>query len=206
MHYVGMLAFRLPVPVQYDWPTVLLSLMAAVLSSAVALFIVSRPSMGLAPRRSTGSIFIGGGIAAMHYIGMEAMRLPAMCVLFFRCWWPYPCSWLIVISFVALMVDLCVADKTRPVEAGEKSSARSRWARPSRSCITSAWPLSALRRATQCTLDLGPRNQHLVDFGLAIITVITFMVLGLVFHNFDWWIGDSLRRPWSLRPVSSATA
>jgi NO-binding membrane sensor protein with MHYT domain len=30
MHYVGMLAFRLPVPVLYDWPTVLLSLLAAV--------------------------------------------------------------------------------------------------------------------------------------------------------------------------------
>ena len=29
MHYIGMLAFRLPVPVEYDWPTVLLSLLAA---------------------------------------------------------------------------------------------------------------------------------------------------------------------------------
>src|SRR5690349_7209255 len=30
MHYIGMLAFRLPIPVLYDWPTVLLSLLAAV--------------------------------------------------------------------------------------------------------------------------------------------------------------------------------
>jgi len=37
MHYIGMLAFSLPVPVLYDWPTVLLSLMAAVFASAVAL-------------------------------------------------------------------------------------------------------------------------------------------------------------------------
>jgi NO-binding membrane sensor protein with MHYT domain len=42
-----MLAFHLPVPVQYDWPTVLLSLLAAVLASAVALFVVSRRKMGL---------------------------------------------------------------------------------------------------------------------------------------------------------------
>src|SRR5258708_2068009 len=28
MHYIGMLAFRLPIPVLYDWPTVLLSLLA----------------------------------------------------------------------------------------------------------------------------------------------------------------------------------
>jgi two-component system sensor histidine kinase/response regulator len=78
MHYIGMLAFRLPVPVQYDWPTVLLSLLAAVFASAVALFVVSRREMGLL-RAAVGSIFMGSGIAAMHYIGMEAMRLPAMC-------------------------------------------------------------------------------------------------------------------------------
>lgn len=42
MHYLGMLAFRLPVPVQYDWPTVLLSLLTAILGSAGALFVVSR--------------------------------------------------------------------------------------------------------------------------------------------------------------------
>ena len=47
MHYIGMLAFRLPVPVQYGWPTVLLSLLAAILASAVALFVVSRHQMGV---------------------------------------------------------------------------------------------------------------------------------------------------------------
>src|SRR5207245_3533482 len=78
MHYVGMLAFRLPVPVQYDWPTVLWSLLAAILASAVALFLVSRSKLGVV-RASLGSILMGGGIAAMHYIGMAAMRLPAMC-------------------------------------------------------------------------------------------------------------------------------
>src|SRR6266536_3446777 len=78
MHYIGMLAFRLPVPVQYDWPTVLLSLLAAILASAVALFIVSRHKMGWV-RAFLGSILMGGGIATMHYTGMAAMRLPAMC-------------------------------------------------------------------------------------------------------------------------------
>jgi two-component system, sensor histidine kinase and response regulator len=78
MHYVGMLAFRLPVPVEYDWPTVLLSLLAAILASAVALFVVSREKMGLF-RAILGSIFMSSGIAGMHYIGIAAMRLPAMC-------------------------------------------------------------------------------------------------------------------------------
>lgn len=78
MHYIGMLAFRLPVPVQYDWPTVLVSLLAAIFASLVALFTVSREKMGF-PRALIGCVVMGGGIAAMHYIGMAAMRLPAMC-------------------------------------------------------------------------------------------------------------------------------
>jgi two-component system sensor histidine kinase/response regulator len=78
MHYVGMLAFHLPIAVRYDWPTVLISLLAAVLASTIALFVVSREQMGL-PRAVTGSVMMGAAIASMHYIGMSAMRLSAMC-------------------------------------------------------------------------------------------------------------------------------
>ncbi len=78
MHYIGMLAFVLPVPVAYHWPTVLLSLLAAILASVVALGVVSRPKMG-AFRALAGSVLMGTGIASMHYIGMAAMRLPAIC-------------------------------------------------------------------------------------------------------------------------------
>jgi methyl-accepting chemotaxis protein PixJ len=42
MHFTGMLAFHLPVPVGYDWPTVLLSLLAAIISSVFALYVSSR--------------------------------------------------------------------------------------------------------------------------------------------------------------------
>ena len=78
MHYIGMLAYTLPVPVLYDWPTVLWSLLAAVAASAVALYVVSRKTMS-GVFIGVGSVLMGTGIAAMHYIGMEAMRLPAMC-------------------------------------------------------------------------------------------------------------------------------
>jgi NO-binding membrane sensor protein with MHYT domain len=78
MHYIGMLAFILPIPVAYHWPTVLLSLFAAVLASGIALYVVSRQKMG-ASRAVAGSVLMGAGIASMHYIGMAAMRLPAIC-------------------------------------------------------------------------------------------------------------------------------
>src|SRR5579864_9316264 len=78
MHYTGMLAFSLPIPVEYHWPTVLLSLLAGILSSAFALVVVSRGRMG-ALRAVAASILIGGGIVVLHYTGMAAMRMAAMC-------------------------------------------------------------------------------------------------------------------------------
>jgi PAS domain S-box-containing protein len=78
MHYIGMLAFILPIPVAYHWPTVLLSLFAAILASVIALYVVSRQKMGVS-QAVAGSALMGAGIAGMHYIGMAAMRLPALC-------------------------------------------------------------------------------------------------------------------------------
>ena len=77
MHYLGMLAFVLPIPVAYHWPTVLLSLFAAILASVIALHVVSRQHMSVS-RVVAGSVLMGAGIASMHYIGMAAMRLPAV--------------------------------------------------------------------------------------------------------------------------------
>ena len=78
MHFTGMLAFHLPVPVGYDWPTVLLSLLAAIISSVFALYVASRQKMGLVRALTCGAI-LGAGIAGVHYIGMAAMRLGAVC-------------------------------------------------------------------------------------------------------------------------------
>jgi two-component system sensor histidine kinase/response regulator len=78
MHYIGMLAFRLPIPVWYDWPIVVLSLLAAIFASAAALHFASGQEMSLW-RTAFGSLVMGGGIGAMHYIGMHAMRMGAMC-------------------------------------------------------------------------------------------------------------------------------
>jgi PAS domain S-box-containing protein len=77
MHLKGMVAFHLPVPVEYDWPTILAALMVAILASAVALYVASRPKMGVV-EALTSSAFMGAGIAGLHYLDMAAMRLPAI--------------------------------------------------------------------------------------------------------------------------------
>jgi two-component system, sensor histidine kinase and response regulator len=100
MHYVGMLAFQLPVPVMYDWPTVVLSLVTAVLAAMVALFVISRARMGWSAA-IPGSLLMGAGIAGMHYIGMDAMRLPAVCAYDLRLV-ALSCVLAVAISLVAL--------------------------------------------------------------------------------------------------------
>jgi diguanylate cyclase (GGDEF)-like protein/PAS domain S-box-containing protein len=83
MHYVGMLALRMPIPISYNLPTVLLSLFAAISASAVALFVASRPKLSFW-QEVFGSVVMGSGIAAMHYIGMAAMRCAAEIVYDWR--------------------------------------------------------------------------------------------------------------------------
>ncbi len=65
MHFTGMLAFNLPVPVFYYWPTLLLSLLAAIFASGVALYVVSRKKMGRI-QALTGGILMGLGIVGMQ--------------------------------------------------------------------------------------------------------------------------------------------
>src|ERR1700757_2201491 len=47
MHFKGMLALCLPVPVEYHWPTVLASVVVPIFASAFALYVSSRRKMGL---------------------------------------------------------------------------------------------------------------------------------------------------------------
>jgi len=111
MHFKGMLAFHLPVPVEYHWPTVLASLLVAVLASAVALYVASRPKMGPV-EALTGSIFMGAAIGGMHYIGMAAMRLPAVTQ-----YSPFlvTCSILLAVLFsvIALLMAFGLREETR---------------------------------------------------------------------------------------------
>ena len=74
MHFVGMLAFSLPIPVGYDLAITLYSLAVSVGASAYALWLVSRPLLP-ARRLLAGAVLLGLGIAAMHYLGMAAMRM-----------------------------------------------------------------------------------------------------------------------------------
>ncbi|MBK4734477.1 EAL domain-containing protein [Noviherbaspirillum sp. DKR-6] len=74
MHFIGMLAFSLPIRMSYDLGLTFLSLLFAVMVSAFALFIVSRKTVGIARLVLAGTL-MGFGICGMHYTGMAAMRM-----------------------------------------------------------------------------------------------------------------------------------
>lgn len=74
MHFVGMMAFSLSIPLSYDLTITLLSMLIAVIVAGFALWQVSRPEMSL-ERLSTSAIVVGTGIAAVHYTDMAALRI-----------------------------------------------------------------------------------------------------------------------------------
>ncbi|MBF0620992.1 MAG: response regulator [Magnetococcales bacterium] len=78
MHFLGMLAYQLPLPVYYDIIITTGSVIPAILSSAVALYLLSKRSTLGTVQVLLGGIIIGAGIGTMHYIGMMAMRLDAL--------------------------------------------------------------------------------------------------------------------------------
>jgi len=174
MHYVGMLAYSLPFSVFYDLPTVLLSLLAAMLASGVALFVVSRKTMG--PFRSAvGGLFMGTGIAGMHYIGMEAMRLPAMCryspglvVLSFLL--------AIAISLVALALTFHLRHETTATSWRKLASA---------ALMGAAIPvmhytgMSAVTFVPMASAGRPPHSLETSSLGLVVISCVTLMILGL---------------------------
>lgn len=72
MHFIGMLAYIMHMPMSYNPTITILSLIVAIIASAFALFLIKNPKL-----KSTtvifGGVFIALGIVSMHYIGMSAM-------------------------------------------------------------------------------------------------------------------------------------
>ena len=186
MHFKGMLAFHLPVPVEYYWPTVLASLLVVILASAVALYVASRPKMGPV-EALTGSIFMGAGIAGMHYIGMAAMRLPAVTQ-----YSPFlvTCSILLAILFslIALLMAFGLREETR-------------WSVPRRlgSATVMGVAVSAMHYTGMAAAGFIPASPpdlfHAVsipplgNYGVSIATLIV-LVAAVITSSVDRWARD----------------
>ena len=77
MHFIGMAAYTLPIPVRYDLLWTGLSILPTIFSAALVLHTLGKPSLRWRNRIIAG-IFVGLGIVAMHLLGMFAMRTNAL--------------------------------------------------------------------------------------------------------------------------------
>jgi len=73
MHFVGMLAFHLPIPIKYDVPRMIGSMLVAVGASLFALMVISRPKLRVTTLMLSG-LLMGVAIAGMHYLGMTSVE------------------------------------------------------------------------------------------------------------------------------------
>jgi NO-binding membrane sensor protein with MHYT domain len=76
MHFIGMLAFVMPIPMSYDVGLTTISLLVAIFVTGVGFYVIGSQRISLLRLVLSGT-FMGLGIAAMHYTGMAAMRGPA---------------------------------------------------------------------------------------------------------------------------------
>ena len=79
MHFIGMLALKLPILVTYDIPTTILSIVPTFAACSAVLWLMTLKSFSHYRLLFSG-LLLGAGIGLMHYIGMSAMRLNALMV------------------------------------------------------------------------------------------------------------------------------
>lgn len=74
MHFIGMLAMRLPIPVGYDLTLTLLSLIAAIAAALLCFQVLRAPVVSIR-RIVVSGVLMGAGVSAMHYTGMAALSM-----------------------------------------------------------------------------------------------------------------------------------
>ena len=110
MHFIAMLAFNLCTTVEYNPAITAISMLPSIAASAVALALISRPKISLT-NLLIGGVLVGGGIGAMHYVGMGAMRM--IPVLRYDPWF-FALS--IVVAVVLAVLALWIRFRTRTLQ------------------------------------------------------------------------------------------
>ncbi|MBZ0097297.1 MAG: EAL domain-containing protein [Sulfuricella sp.] len=74
MHFIGMLAFHLPIPLAYDLKLTLLSILPVIFATLLGFRVLRE--INISTRRILVSgLLMGAGISAMHYTGMAALKM-----------------------------------------------------------------------------------------------------------------------------------
>ena len=175
MHFVAMLAFSIPITINYNLYLVIASLLLPIFAASQALSIVCRPNPTIKALLG-GSVLMGLGIAIMHYSGMAAMQMSAdlryrpdllaLSVLI-----------AIAVSFVALKLSLVLQDKSKNVNQLKILSA-----------IIMGFAVLSMHYTGMAAAIFSPNpnkvivSSNLDNIALAyLVCIFTIFVLGLMF-------------------------
>ena len=170
MHFTGMNAFRLPVPVAYDLPTVLLSLLSGIIAAGVSLFAVSREKVG-AFGIVCASLMMGAAIVCTHYVGMDAMRMGADCR-----YSPPLVALSVALAILVSLVGLWLGFRFR--EENEGTGAQKIAGAVVAGCAISAMHYTGMAAATFVPTKMAPALSHAISistldaFAIAVTTII----------------------------------
>ncbi len=186
MHFVGMLALRLPIPVFYDVLLIVASVIAAVVGCAIAFFIFTRPVVS-SSLILLASVFMGAAIAGMHYTGMAGMRMSGH-VLYDPNLVAASIAIAVVASYVALNVTRKVVDS---------STERRYWLRKSAASLLLGVAVVGMHYTAMAaaTFTPGPAwkpTDGLVfgtfQLGLIVAIISVFLlIIALAATQFDRW-------------------
>lgn len=191
MHFIGMLAYELPIPIAYDLGITAISLAFPVAFSVMAIWLVSRPKLSR-EHWLAGSFIMGMGIVAMHYTGMAAMRMqPAIR------YEPSLLATSMLIAVAASLAALWLCFTLRRSHGRRATLQRSLAAMVMAFAITGMHytGMAAARFApdSQClAVDILSLDNDVLAFSIAIV-VLLIIVATLALSMFDSAAGERIR-------------
>ncbi len=102
MHFIGMSAFMLPIPIEYDVFLTIVSIFPAVFASYLAFYIANRSNVTHWPY-IVSAVIMGLGISTMHYVGMAAIELDIPYIYDFKTF-SLSIGIAIVVSYIAIVI------------------------------------------------------------------------------------------------------
>jgi NO-binding membrane sensor protein with MHYT domain/signal transduction histidine kinase len=190
MHFIGMLAFSLPIALRYGIGTTIASLVIAIGTSGFALSLASRAHLGIG-RLIVGALLMGAGISAMHYSGMAAITVVPMIT-----YAPWLVAASIGIAVTASFAALWLAFKLRSGRSGMMTLARAGAA------VVMGLAISGMHYTAMAAAQFGAGSYCLggaaFDNGWLAVTIgmgaLGVLAIALITSVYDAHLGSRIRR------------
>lgn len=196
MHFIGMLAYRPPIPLSYELGITLLSLAIAILAAGFALYWASRAAMNWG-RLAGGALLVGLGIASMYFFGMAAMRMepsirdeP----------WPFSLSLLVAVAASGVALRYISRMRLDTITSSFWNKAGSALIMGSAFCVMHYAAMAVADIAPASVSMASPQNINAVWLASAAGGVtLLLLVATILFSTFDAHLGECHQASGDLR-------